>query len=66
MQAAAIILTLIAIYVAFFSFGKLAADAEEKADRYKRRVSQARTTIPAGWRLSGSERATRLEVVRGR
>jgi len=66
MQAAAIVLTLIAIYVAFFSFGKLAADAEEQADRYKRRVSQARTTVPAAWRLSAPEGAARLGVVRGR
>ncbi len=52
MQFAAIILTVIAVYAAFYSFCKIAADAEAQADRYRRRVLQARASAPPVWRLS--------------
>lgn len=66
MQAVAIILTVIALYAAMYSFCKVAAEADEQADRYKRRVLQARTTLPDVWRISARVPAPRFEVVRGR
>jgi hypothetical protein len=64
MQIVAIILTVLAVYAAFYSFCKVAADAEAQADRYRRRVLQARSTARPVWRLS-AERAVPLEIVRG-
>lgn len=66
MQAAAIILTFLAVYAAFYSFCKVAADAEREADRYRRRLVQARAAVPAAWRISQVVQEPRLEVVRGR
>ena len=66
MQAAAIIVTLLALYVALYSFCKVAAEAEATADRYKRRTSSMRSTIPAVWRISNGFRETSVEVARGR
>ena len=65
MQIAAIIFTFIAVYAGLFSFCVVAAHAEDHADRYKRRVAQARTTLPAVWRISVNPRMTPVEVVRG-
>jgi len=64
MHILAIILTFIAVYTAFYSFCKVAADAEAHADRYRRRVLQARASSPPVWRLS-AERMAHLGVIRG-
>ncbi|MGZ4786878.1 MAG: hypothetical protein ACXVZX_00050 [Terriglobales bacterium] len=63
MHIAAIILTFLAVYAAFYSFCTVAADAEAHADRYRRRVLQARASTPPVWRLS-MERVSPLGVVR--
>ena len=64
MQAAAIILTIIALYAMFYSLCRIAAETEAKADRYRRRVAQARASIPAIWRVSRFPEPE-MEVVRG-
>jgi len=66
MHAAAIILTPVAMYAAFFSFCKVAADAEATADRYRRRVQQTRAKLPVVWRMSAGKQSSHREVIRGR
>lgn len=65
MQAAAIILTLLAVYASFFSFCRVAAEAEAKANRYRRRVTQTRASMPAVWRFSNATGGQR-EMFHGR
>ena len=66
MQAAAVILTLIALYAAFYSFCRVAADADAQASRYRARVLQMRSTLRPVWRVSGTAAITSIEVGRGR
>ncbi len=66
MHIAAILLTFIAVYAGLLSFCVVAADAERHANRYRRRVSQTRVTIPAVWRMSSTCRVVSMEVARGR
>jgi len=66
MHIVAIILTLIATYAGLLSFCVVAADAERQADRYRRRVSQTRVTVPAVWRVGSKCRVISMEVARGR
>ncbi len=66
MQIAAIIFTFVAVYAGLLSFCVVAADAEDRANRYKRRTSQARATVPAVWRVSSQSRVLSMEVARGR
>ena len=66
MQAAAIILTLLAMYAAFLSLCRVAAQAEESANRYRRRVSHRRAAIPAVWKFSNAGQVQRWEVFHGR
>ena len=63
MHIAAILLTLVTVYAAFYSFCKVAADAEAQADRYRRRVLQARASSPPIWRVRIA-RPVQLGVVR--
>ena len=65
MHAAAIIFTIMAVYVAVFAFCKVAADADAQASRYYRRSLQARRNLPAVWTMAPAG-ASRVEVLRGR
>jgi len=65
MQAAAIVITLIALYAALYSFCRVAAEAEANADRYKRRISGRRGSMPPVWRMK-SAKIIQMEVARGR
>ena len=64
MQAAAIIISLIALCTAFYSFCWVAADAEAKSSRYRTRTSQARKLAKV-YRMP-SRPGIRIEVARGR
>ena len=66
MQAAAIIVMLIAHYAALYSFCRVAADAEAKASRYRARVLQMRSSMRPVWRMSSPAPITSIEVGRGR
>ena len=64
MQVAAIILTVIAVYVAALAFCRVAADADAQANRYYRRNLQARNNVQAIFSMVPA--GSRLEVLRGR
>ena len=66
MQAAAIIVTLVALYAALYSFCRVAAESEAKANRQRTRVLQMRSSRRPVWRVSGPAPITSIEVGRGR
>jgi hypothetical protein len=65
MQVAAIILTVIAVYVAALAFCRVAADADAQASRYYRRTLQARNNVQCILTMAPAGNA-RVEVLRGR
>lgn len=66
MQAAAIIVTLIGLYAALYSFCRVAADSETKANRYRARVLQMRSNLRPVWRMGSQAHVVSIEVARGR
>ncbi len=66
MQAAAIIVTLIALYATLYSLCWVAAESEAKTDRYRTRTARARNNMPPVWRMRASGNVVRMEVARGR
>lgn len=65
MQAAAIILTLVALYAAAYSFCRAAADAEAQADRYRTRLSRTRKLAKV-YPMPSRTSSVGIEVARGR
>jgi len=63
MYAAAFVLIVSSLYLASYSFCKVAADADAQASRYYRRSLQARNNVQAIFTVPGTPR---VEVLRGR
>jgi len=65
MYVAAFILIVLALYLASYSFCKVAAEADAQASRYYRRSLQARNNVRPIFTVAAME-TSRMEVLRGR